>query len=50
MLEYLRASHAEVLRVIADTGKLEDETEKQLVEALDAFAGIFQVSGGVEAS
>jgi F-type H+-transporting ATPase subunit alpha len=50
MLDYLRGSHADILEAIASTGKLEDETEKKLVEALDAFAGIFQASGGSGAS
>ena len=50
MLDYIRGNHAEVLEAIASTGKLEDETEKKLVEALDAFAGIFQAAGAAEAS
>ena len=50
MLDYIQGSHAGILATIASTGKLEDETKKQLIEALDAFADIFEPSGGVEAS
>jgi len=50
MLDFMRASHAEVLETIASTGKLEEETEKKLVAALDAFAEVFQASGGAKAS
>jgi len=50
MLDHLRGNHAEILQAIASTGKLEDETEKNLVAALDAFANIFQPTGGTEAS
>ena len=44
LLEYMRARHADVLTEIRDSGKLEEETEKHLVAALDAFAGVFQPS------
>jgi len=44
LLEYMRASHADVLNAIRDSGKLEDDTEKNLAAALDEFAGMFQPS------
>jgi F-type H+-transporting ATPase subunit alpha len=47
MLDYVRQSHGDVLEAIRTTGKLEEETEKKLVAALDAFAKIFQPSRAV---
>ena len=44
LLEYVRANHRDVLKVIRDSGELEEETEKKLAAALDAFAGVFQPS------
>jgi F-type H+-transporting ATPase subunit alpha len=44
LLAYVRAQHADILSKIRDTGVLDDETEKKLVAALDAFAKIFQPS------
>jgi F-type H+-transporting ATPase subunit alpha len=41
MLEYMRARHGGVLEAIRTSGKLEDETKKKLVAALDEFAKIF---------
>ncbi|MGH0036093.1 MAG: F0F1 ATP synthase subunit alpha [Myxococcota bacterium] len=46
MLEYLRTNYAEILSTIRETGKLDDETEAKLVQALDDFAGVFQPSAG----
>jgi len=46
MLEHMRTQHGDVLKKIRDTGKLEEDTEKQLVAALDEFAGIFTPSSG----
>jgi F-type H+-transporting ATPase subunit alpha len=46
MLEFVRTRHGEVLKTIRDTGKLEDDTAKQLAAALDEFAGVFVASGG----
>jgi F-type H+-transporting ATPase subunit alpha len=44
MLDYLRGNHADVLESIRSTGKLEEEVEKKLISALDAFADVFQPS------
>jgi F-type H+-transporting ATPase subunit alpha len=41
MLEYMRTRHADVLEAIRTSGKLEDDTKKKLVAALDEFANIF---------
>jgi F-type H+-transporting ATPase subunit alpha len=41
MLEHMRARHAGVLEAIRSSGKLEDETKKQLIAALDEFANVF---------
>jgi len=46
MLAYIHSDHAAVLEEIASTGKFADETEQKLIAALDAFANIFQPSGG----
>jgi F-type H+-transporting ATPase subunit alpha len=45
MLEFMRTRHGDVLEAIRKTGKLEDDVERKLAAALDAFAGIFQPSG-----
>jgi F-type H+-transporting ATPase subunit alpha len=50
MLDFVRSSHGQVLEGIRAFGKLEEETEQKLVAALDAFAGIFQPSGGASTS
>ena len=42
MLEYLHDNYAAIFETIASTGKLEEETEKQLAAALDDFAEVFQ--------
>ena len=42
LLEYMRGNHSGILEVIRSSGKLEEETEKNLIAALDAFAGVFQ--------
>ncbi len=42
MQTYMRASHSEVLDAIRDSGKLESDTEKKLIAALDKFAEIYQ--------
>jgi F-type H+-transporting ATPase subunit alpha len=44
MLDYMRANHADILESIRGTGKLEEEVEKKLVSALDAFVDVFQPS------
>jgi F-type H+-transporting ATPase subunit alpha len=46
MLEYIRQNHGGILEAIRTSQKLEDETQQQLVAALDAFAGIFEASTG----
>ncbi|MEO1252320.1 MAG: F0F1 ATP synthase subunit alpha [Pseudomonadota bacterium] len=40
-LRKLHADHSDVLSTIRDTGKLDDDTEKKLKEALDAFTKAF---------
>ncbi len=44
LLEFVRARHADILASIRDSGKLEEETEKKLIAALDGFAKVFQPS------
>jgi len=44
MLAFVRSNHSEILELIRDSGKFEDETERQLCAALDEFAEVFQVS------
>ena len=44
LLEFVRARHADILARIRDSGKLAEETEKQLIAALDDFAKVFQPS------
>ena len=46
MLDYIRNSHGDILKVIHDTGKLDDDVEAKLASALDAFKDIFQPTGG----
>jgi F-type H+-transporting ATPase subunit alpha len=46
MLEYLRTNYGEILTTIRETGKLDDETEQKLIQALDDFGGVFQPSAG----
>jgi F-type H+-transporting ATPase subunit alpha len=41
MREFMRTRHAGVLEAIRTTGKLEDETKRKLMAALDEFAGVF---------
>jgi F-type H+-transporting ATPase subunit alpha len=41
MLDYVRTRHGRVLEVIRTSGKLEDETKKKLIVALDEFANVF---------
>jgi F-type H+-transporting ATPase subunit alpha len=50
MIEYLRSNYPDILSTIRDTGKLDDETEQKLVNALDDFAGVFQPSTSTEAA
>ena len=50
LLDYLRASHAEILSAIHDSGKLEEEVEQKLIAALDAFADVFQPAKAAAAS
>jgi F-type H+-transporting ATPase subunit alpha len=44
LLTYVRGQHAGILKKVRETGVLDDETEKQLAAALDAFAKVFQPS------
>jgi F-type H+-transporting ATPase subunit alpha len=44
LLEFVRDRHGELLEAIRKTGKLEDDVERKLVQALDEFAGMFQPS------
>jgi F0F1-type ATP synthase alpha subunit len=46
MLEFIRAKHGTILQTIRSTQKLEKDTAQQLAAALDAFAEVFQPSGG----
>jgi F-type H+-transporting ATPase subunit alpha len=41
MLEYMRTRHGGVLEAIRTTGKLEEDTKKKLMAALDEFANVF---------
>ena len=50
MLEHIRSNHAGVLEAIRSSKKLEEETENALIEALDAFAEVFQPSTGSAAA
>ncbi len=51
LLGFLRSNHGDVLKSIRETGNLNDEAERKLREALDAFKSIFQPSarGGAAA-
>jgi len=49
LLEFVRARHADILASIRDGGRLEEETEKKLIAALDDFAKAFQPSQSSEA-
>ena len=42
MLDWMRSNHAEILSAIRDSGKFQDETQQQLIAALDEFASVFQ--------
>ncbi|MGI9432147.1 MAG: F0F1 ATP synthase subunit alpha, partial [Myxococcota bacterium] len=44
MLAFMRSSHADLLATIRDSKKLDEDTEKKLVAALDEFANHFQPS------
>jgi F-type H+-transporting ATPase subunit alpha len=48
LLAYMNDSHADLIRTIGETGKLDEETEPKLVAALDAFTGMFQPSAKTE--
>ena len=50
MLEYIRNSHGGILESIRTSQKLEEETERKLVAALDAFADMFVPSTGKAAA
>jgi F-type H+-transporting ATPase subunit alpha len=50
LLEFIRASHGDILKNIRDSAQLEEETEQKLIAALDAFAEIFQPSAASEES
>ncbi len=45
MLEYIRTNYADILSAIRESGKLDDDVEQKLVNALDDFKGVFQPSG-----
>jgi F-type H+-transporting ATPase subunit alpha len=45
-LDYLRRSHADLLSVIRETQKFEDDTETGLTAAYDSFVSQFATSGG----
>ena len=49
LLEFVRQDHPQILARIRETGVLDDDTERQLIEVLDAFAGVFQPSGSAAA-
>jgi F-type H+-transporting ATPase subunit alpha len=42
MLAYIQQNHPEIPKRIRETGVLDDDTEAELIEALDAFGEIFQ--------
>ncbi len=44
LLEFIRTHHSDILESIGSSGRLEEATEAKLVEALDRFADVFQVS------
>ena len=41
MLDSMRMRHGDVLEAIRTSGKLEDETKRKLIAALDQFATVF---------
>jgi F-type H+-transporting ATPase subunit alpha len=45
-LDFLRRQHGEILATIRDTLKFEDDTEKSLIDAYDAFLDQFETSEG----
>ncbi|MEE9607100.1 MAG: F0F1 ATP synthase subunit alpha [Myxococcota bacterium] len=50
MLEFIRANHSEVLERVRKSGKLGEETEQELIDALDEFARVFEPSAGRSAA
>jgi F-type H+-transporting ATPase subunit alpha len=46
LLDHMRSNHGDVLKAIADSGKLEEDVEEKLIAALDEFGKIFQPSTG----
>jgi F-type H+-transporting ATPase subunit alpha len=44
LLSFMRAKYADILREIAEKKAISDALDARLVEALDEFAGVFQVS------
>ena len=42
MLDWMRSNNGEILSAIRDSGKFEDDTERNLIVALDEFANVFQ--------
>ncbi len=44
MLEFVRTNHGGIFEAIRTSGKLDDETEKKIIDALDEFAKVFQPS------
>jgi F-type H+-transporting ATPase subunit alpha len=42
LLDWMRSTKQGILDAIKTTGKFDDETEQQLIAALDEFANIFQ--------
>ena len=52
LLDWMRSNKGEVLSAIRESGKFEEDTEQQLVAALDEFANVFQPSQakGIEAA
>ena len=50
LLDHIRANHVDILSAIHDSGKLEEDVERKLVAALDAFADVFQPTKAAAAS
>ena len=48
LLEFFRARYANILTSIRDSGRLEEDVEKQLIAALDEFGNVFQPSASRE--
>ena len=42
MLDWMRSNKSDILSVIRDSEKFEEDTEQKLITALDEFAEIFQ--------